>query len=102
VVPLGCGAAGPHSRVSPGRLRAVGWYLTIGGPASALFGHWAECVLANTMMRDPLPVNVWYQEWQHDFPWWYVFSGLVALLLSRMLRIDVRMGEDLEGTVYAA
>lgn len=95
----GAAQPGPHSRVSPGRLRALGWFLTIGGPASALFGHWAEYQLTNTMMRVPLESGVWSQQWQHDFPWWYVFSGLVALLLSRMLRIDVRMSEDLEGTV---
>lgn len=95
----GAAQPGPHSKVSPGRLRALGWFLTIGGPAEVLLSQYGEHLLRNTMLVEPFPINVWYQEWQHEFPWWYVFSGLTALLLSRMLRIDVRMGEELEGTV---
>lgn len=64
-----------------------------------LLSQYGEHLLRNSMLVEPFPINVFHQEWQHEFPWWYVFSGLTALLLSRMLRIDVRMSEDLEGTV---
>jgi hypothetical protein len=95
----GAARPGPHSTVSPGRLRMLGWFLTIGGPVEVLLSQYGEHLLRNSMMRDPFPINVFHQEWQHEFPWWYVFSGLTALLLSRMLRIDVRMSEDLAGTI---
>ena len=95
----GAARPGPHSKVSPGRLRTLGWFLTIGGPAEVLLSEYGEYLLRNSMLRTQFPINVFDQEWQHEFPWWYVFTGLTALLLSRMLRIDVRMSEELEGTV---
>jgi hypothetical protein len=39
------------------------------------------------------------QELQMNFPWWYVFAGVCALIVAELPRIEVRMAEDLEGTI---
>jgi hypothetical protein len=62
---------GLHSPVTPGRLLVLGWFVLIAGPV----------------------------ELQMRFPWWYVFAGVAALIVAKLLRIEVRMAEELEGTI---
>ena len=98
------GAARPglHSPVTPGRLRTLGWFVLVAGPVAEGLQHYFQYELAGKLLggadfngQD----HAWLQELQMDFPWWCVFAGVSALVVAKLLRIEVRMAEDLEGTV---
>jgi hypothetical protein len=105
------GAARPglHSPVTPGRLRTLGWFVLLAGPVAAGLRHYFQYELADNLIRNtpgehaPGAYNgeyhAWLQELQMDFPWWCVFAGVAALVVAKLLRIEVRLAEDLEGTV---
>ncbi|WP_020670378.1 DUF2975 domain-containing protein [Amycolatopsis nigrescens] len=87
---------GPYSAAVPGRLRALGWYLPLGAAAVAAVLAVAETTMVNGMFTT---TTGWSSRWGGQFPWWTVFAGAAALTFARILRIGVRMHEDLEGTV---
>jgi len=90
---------GPYAARVPGRLRTLGWFVLIAGPLSDLIEKYCEAFLRQSMLAADEPYQVWFQGWTQDFPFVYVFTGLGVLFLSRLLRIDVRMGEDMERTI---
>lgn len=104
---------GLHAPVTPGRLRTLGWFVLVAGPVSTALKYWFTYELAESLMRDTTGVRAnpntivdfngyygaWMQELQANFPWWCVFAGVAALVVSRLLRIEVCMAEDLEGTI---
>ncbi|WP_020658169.1 hypothetical protein [Amycolatopsis benzoatilytica] len=102
------GAARPglHSPVTPGRLRTLGWFVLVAGPVAAALQYWFQYELAAALLRTPQrqpdfngQYHAWLQELQMDFPWWCVFAGVAALVVAKLLRIEVRLAEDLEGTI---
>lgn len=108
------GAARPglHSPVTPGRLRTLGWFVLVVGPLTEalqhflryeMAGHLAENTAAARAGKAITDINgyysAWMQELQMNFPWWCVFAGISALVVAKLLRIEVRMAEDLEGTI---
>ncbi|WP_116042469.1 hypothetical protein [Amycolatopsis palatopharyngis] len=94
---------GLHAPVTPGRLRTLGWFVLIGGPVSEGLGHFWTYELAESLLGGDEyrmgDYSAWLQELQMDFPWWSVFAGVSALVVAKLLRIEVRMGEELEGTI---
>jgi hypothetical protein len=104
---------GLHSPVTPARLRALGWFVLVAGPVATALEHWLTYELAESLMREttdvrvhPAPIMDMY--WSYgalidglwtSFPWWCVFVGVTALVVVRLLRIEVRMAEELEGTI---
>ncbi|SFA92837.1 hypothetical protein SAMN05216266_102256 [Amycolatopsis marina] len=93
---------GLHSPVTPGRMRLLGWFVLIGGPVSEAARHFFTYELAESLLGAEYGLSgypAWMQELQMDFPWWSVFAGVSALVVAKLLRIEVRMAEDLEGTI---
>ncbi len=88
---------GPYSGTVPGKLSALGWFVLIGAPVSgllfALSQEWLRTSLTGT------PGRGWFTVWSGVFPWWSTATGVAALTFAYILRIGVRMNEDLEGTV---
>lgn len=94
---------GLHSPVTPGRLRLLGWFVLVGGPVTEAAQHIFTYELAESLLGAAeyglSDYSAWMQELQMDFPWWSVFAGVSALVVAKLLRIEVRMAEDLEGTI---
>ncbi|MGQ0838410.1 hypothetical protein [Actinokineospora sp.] len=103
---------GLHSPVTPGRLRTLGWFVLIAGPIAEAVQYVFVYELAEKLIENTAEYraglaesdfngafSAWSQELQMNFPWWCVFAGATALLVSRLLKIEVRMGEELEGTI---
>lgn len=100
---------GPHSPVSPGRLRTLGLFVLIGGPASVAVEYLSRQHFVLSMLGQSAGYGsddavrdfgwAWWNQFEHDFPWWAVIIGSALLLMARLLRIAVRMGEELEGTI---
>lgn len=87
---------GPYDQAVPGRLTALGWYLPV---AAALVGAVAATA-RSTLLGAVFEGSVsWTSLWADDFPLWSALAGAAALTFARILRIGVRMHEDLEGTV---
>lgn len=103
---------GLHSPVAPGRLRILGWFVLVAGPVADAVQYFFQYELASSLIKDTWgyrtgsyaadfneQYSAWFQELQGNFPWWCVFAGVSALVVAKLLRIEVRMAEDLEGTV---
>jgi hypothetical protein len=104
---------GLHSPVTPGRLRTLGWFVLVAGPVATALKYWFTYELAESLMRETTdvrtnPATVVELDWNYgawldalgaNFPWWCVFVGVTALIVARLLRIEVRMAEELEGTI---
>jgi hypothetical protein len=97
---------GLHSPVTPGRLLTLGWFVLIAGPVATALENVFSYELAQSLLRNTaeyrdlaVPDSAWLQELQMHFPWWYVFAGVASLIVAKLLRIEVRMAEDLEGTI---
>lgn len=103
---------GLHSPVTPGRLRILGWFVVIGGPIAEALQNFFRYEFAAELLKDTpayragKPITellesypAWMQELQMFFPWWCVFAGVAALVVAKLLRIEVRMGEEIEGTI---
>ena len=104
------GAARPglHSPVTPGRLRIFGWFVLVAGPVSEAVQYYFTYELAERLLHKVsvgidedfnARYSAWLQELQMHFPWWCVFAGVASLIVAKLLRIEVRMGEELEGTI---
>ncbi|MEV4315072.1 hypothetical protein [Actinocrispum sp. NPDC049592] len=88
---------GPYAGAVPGQLSALGWFVLVGAPVSALLfavsQEWLRTSLTGTSGRG------WFTVWTGVFPWWSTAAGVAALTFAYILRIGVRMNEDLEGTI---
>lgn len=108
------GAARPglHSPVTPGRLRTLGWFVLVAGPVADAVQDFFRYELASALVRNTPEYragqaiadfnggySAWLQELQMEFPWWCVFAGVSALVVAKLLRIEVRMADDLAGTI---
>jgi hypothetical protein len=89
---------GPYVATVPGRLSALGWFVLVGGPVSELLFAVSRYFLRSSMMSG-VPSSGWLTEWRAAFPWWAIACGVAALTFAYILRIGVRMHEDLQGTV---
>lgn len=80
---------GPYAETVPGRLSALGWFVLIGGPVSALL-----FAVSRHFLRDGLisgvPSAGWLTEWMAAFPWWSTATGVAALTFAYLLRIGAR------------
>lgn len=103
---------GLHSPVTPGRLRTLGWFVLVAGPVADAVQYFFQYELASSLIKDTADYragtaiadfngqySAWSQELQMNFPWWCVFAGVSALVVAKLLRIEVRMAEDLDGTI---
>lgn len=97
---------GLHSPVTPGRLLVLGWFVLIAGPVATAVANVFSFELAESLLRNTteyrdlaVPGSAWLQELQMHFPWWYVFAGVAALIVAKLLRVEVRMAEELAGTI---
>jgi hypothetical protein len=103
---------GLHSPVAPGRLRTLGWFVLVAGPVADAVSYFFEYELAGDLLKGApgywqggavpdfnVEYSAWLQELQSRFPWWCVFAGVAALVVAKLLRIEVRMAEELEGTI---
>jgi hypothetical protein len=88
---------GPYAATVPFKLSALGWLLLVGGPLSTLLEAVSRSYLLSTLVADNR--SDWFTEWQAAFPGWSVVAGIAALTFAQILRVGVRMREDLEGTV---
>jgi hypothetical protein len=89
---------GPYVATVPGRLSALGWFVLIGAPVSVLLFAVSQHFLRSSLISG-VPSSDWLAEWLAAFPWWSLATGVAALAFAYILRIGVRMHEDLEGTV---
>ena len=87
---------GPYDQAVPGRLTALGWYLPVAAAIVATVVALARSTLLAAMFESSAS---WTSLWVGAFPLWSAFAGATALTFARILRIGVRMHEDLEGTV---
>lgn len=103
---------GLHSPVAPGRLRTLGWFVLVAGPVTDAVQYFFQYELASELIKNTAEYragtaitdfngqySAWSQELQMNFPWWCVFAGVSALVVAKLLRIEVRMAEDLDGTI---
>lgn len=103
---------GLHSPVSPGRLRRLGWVVLVAGPVCLALQYFFSYQLADTLIRNTPDGragtalgdfngggSAWLQEMQMNFPWWCVFAGVSALVVAKLLRVEVAMGEEIQGTI---
>lgn len=86
---------GPYAVTVPGRLSALGWFVLIGGPVSELLFAVSQHFLRSSLISG-VPSSDWLAQWQAVFPWWSIAAGVAALAFAYILRIGVRMHEDLE------
>ncbi|GLY65858.1 DUF2975 domain-containing protein [Amycolatopsis taiwanensis] len=79
------------------RLRTLGWFLVAGQlVAMVVKGIATAYLVADLSTLDPAtPLGMVYWQWS----WPVLLSGLGALTFARIMRIGVRMREDLDGTV---
>lgn len=89
---------GPYGSTVPSGLRTLGWYLIAAGPVCALISALAAFALRNSAVSG-IPALSWLDDWGSNMPWTAVIVGAAALTFARILRIGVRMNEELEGTV---
>lgn len=89
---------GPYAASVPGRLSALGWFVLIGGPVSELLFAVSRHFLRSSLISG-VPSADWLARWWAVFPWWSTAAGVAALTFCHILRIGVRMHEDLEGTI---
>jgi hypothetical protein len=103
---------GLHSPAAPGRLAVLGWFVLVVGPVCEAVQYYVTYELAERLIRNTADYragraeadfngtySAWLQDLQAHFPWWCVFAGVSALVVAKLLRIEVRMAEDLEGTI---
>jgi hypothetical protein len=91
-------AEGPYATSVPGKLSALGWFVLLGGPVSALLRAVSQHVLRTDLIVG-VRADDWLILWRDAFPWWTLAAGAAALTFAHILRIGVRMNEDLEGTI---
>lgn len=85
---------GPFAAGNPRRVRAVGWWLIIGGMGSAAIDAAAEVALKGTLFRDS------GSSWEADLlPWPLLLSGLGMLTVARILAAAAVMREEIEATI---
>jgi hypothetical protein len=89
---------GPYADTVPGTLAALGWLVLVGAPVSGLLVAVSRQVLRGSLTAG-VPSTSWYADWWAAFPWWSTATGIAALTFAHILRIGVRMREDLEGTI---
>jgi hypothetical protein len=88
---------GAYAATVPFKLSALGWFLLVGGPLSTLLEAVSRSYLRSTLAVDT--PSDWFTEWLGSLPDWSVVAGIAALTFAQILRVGVRMREDLEGTV---
>lgn len=84
---------GPYADTVPFKLSVLGWFLLVGGPLSTVLEAVSGDYLRSTLAADTR------SDWLAAFPGWAVVAGIAALTFAQILRVGVRMREDLEGTV---
>ncbi len=89
---------GPYADSVPRKLAALGWFVLIGGPLSAVLAAISAQSLRHSLIDQPRSQD-WTASWQTVIPWWTIAAGVTALTFAHILRIGTRMREDLEGTV---
>lgn len=89
---------GPYTSTVPGRLSALGWFVLIGGTVSALLFALSQHFVRNSLLVG-VPSWDWLTRWGGAFPRWSIATGAAALTFAHILRIGVRMREDLEGAI---
>ncbi|MEU3274377.1 hypothetical protein ABZ639_26340 [Saccharomonospora sp. NPDC006951] len=89
---------GPYAATVPRALASLGWFVLIGVPIAGLLLAVSGFVLRSGFFSRS-PGNGWSAEWFASFPWWSIAAGVTALTFAWILRIGVRMREDLEGTI---
>ena len=89
---------GPYVAGVPLRLRALGWFVLLGGPVAALLYALTQSYLRTELLTG-VPAGDWLSQWDAAMPWWSLAAGVAALTFAHILRIGVRMQEDLAGTI---
>jgi hypothetical protein len=87
---------GPYATTVPGKLSVLGWFVLAGGPISTLLFALSQHFLRTSLLVG-LSSSDWLTRW--TFPWWPVATGAAALTFAHIMRIGVRMREELEGTI---
>ncbi|ATL33054.1 hypothetical protein KY5_8036 [Streptomyces formicae] len=84
---------GPFTETVARRLSVLGWFVVVGMPVAGLVVGWSHSWLVGSMA--PIvgsgPTFAGSME--------FVFAGLAAVIMGRIMRQGVRMREDLEGTI---
>jgi hypothetical protein len=80
------------------RLRGLGWWLLAGSVLAAIAASTAEKALAASLSLDSGILTL-SGLWMWDVPFMAIFTGLGILSFARIMRIGIRMREDLVGTV---
>lgn len=84
---------GPYAATVPRKLSALGWFVLAGAPLSTLL-----FAVSRDHLRASLTMNSdtsgWFDDWWASFPWWSTAAGLTALTFAYILRVGVRMRED--------
>lgn len=89
---------GPYADEVPGRLSVLGWFVLAGGAVSTLLFVLSQHFLRISLLGGVSSMD-WLGRWGTIFPWWSIAAGIAALTFAYILRIGVRMREDLEGTI---
>ncbi|ASR37268.1 hypothetical protein BAY61_22265 [Prauserella marina] len=89
---------GPYAASVPRALSSLGWFVLIGVPLAGLLLAVSGFVLRGGFFVGS-PGDGWPADWFGSFPWWSIAAGVTALTFAHILRIGVRMREELEGTI---
>jgi hypothetical protein len=88
---------GPYTFRTAGRLRLLGWYLTVGSVVCHVTESVAGAALLNSLRTTdhrPLLYDV-----DHGMPYFALLTGIGLLSLARIMRVGTAMREDLEGVI---
>ncbi|WP_026415614.1 DUF2975 domain-containing protein [Actinomadura oligospora] len=87
--------AGPFHLGNVRRLQVLGWWLAIGGLVAMTVEEGARRSLIDSMYKNPEVNPLGWIDVQFSL----IITGAGLLAVARILRMGVRMREDLEGTV---
>ncbi|MGW0576356.1 DUF2975 domain-containing protein [Streptomyces sp. NPDC002920] len=88
---------GPYTVRAAGRLRLLGWYLTVGSIVCHIIESVAGAALLNSLRaadHRPLLYDV-----TQGMPYLALLTGIGLLSLARIMRVGTAMREDLEGVI---
>ena len=88
---------GPFHAATAGRVRFLGWLLMLGGVLATSTERLANNLLLRTMMV-PSDAPSWWANLP-GLPPSLVLTGLGLIVVARILKVGVRMQDDLAGTV---
>lgn len=90
---------GLYTTRTAGRLRGLGWWLLAGSVLAAILTSIAERALVASLSAGNWSSNAWSGLLLWDVPYMAILTGLGILSFARIMRIGIRMREDLDGTV---